>query len=552
VAAAVPSPYGFWIRGVEPRDITWHLAPVDLRRAFWDRVAAQAWRLYHAQLKAGKDRFGEPMAPISAATAQARAADINPVTGSKPYSPMGKARASRPPLTPCGIKSRTLSLLKTKTFDDGVYIFWGRDGFTGRDWGEILDRHRRGYRQQFVYPTHSIGNVPSRDVFGLSPVNTRYLQHVMSAWWKLEYRTRTERDQQNLAAELQVTLPKPAPETAAQPARFRPGAKPHGKLGHEIGVDLDLAVFHSGSRARVEAAAAAGRFSGFRTSFGPRHSIFRQGGGGAPTAPPPGPRPTPRTPTPAAPVPRPAPAPVRPIKPIRPVRPKPQPGQPKGAPVSQAMEVQFHPQRPEIEAALRTIDRVHGAAPLPKIRVGLYVPENTLDRRQAVYSSEDVPSGRPVSIDVRGNAEHLRFALVHEVAHLLDDAGIPGGAVERAGAFRDFTADPLMRRFVKSVRESKAYGDLRTIARSKPVLEDPDDDTRKLLAYYLDWREVWARSYAQYIALKGADPVLADQLDKIVKQIRRDGIFPVQWDHRDFEPVAATIDDLFRKLGWRT
>lgn len=68
----------------------------------------------------------------------------------------------------------------------------------------------------------------------------------------------------------------------------------------------------------------------------------------------------------------------------------------------------------------------------------------------------------------------------------------------------------------------------------------------KVREYYLRPREMFARAYAQYIALRSGDEVMLDQI------LRRKADFPgTQWDDADFGPVAKAFDELFTARRWR-
>jgi hypothetical protein len=61
------------------------------------------------------------------------------------------------------------------------------------------------------------------------------------------------------------------------------------------------------------------------------------------------------------------------------------------------------------------------------------------------------------------------------------------------------------------------------------------------IGYLATGREMWARAYAQYVALRSKDVGLAMEVGKFASQ---------QWAWDDFEPIAAEMDKLFRNRGW--
>jgi hypothetical protein len=71
------------------------------------------------------------------------------------------------------------------------------------------------------------------------------------------------------------------------------------------------------------------------------------------------------------------------------------------------------------------------------------------------------------------------------------------------------------------------------------------------MEYLLRPRELWERSYAQYVSFHSGDPALAREIAEI--RTRRDLLYiPYLWDDDDFEPIASAIDDHFQELGWIT
>ena len=173
----------FTISGIEPaHDLRWVMGGERLRRLFYEELVRVVLRLKAAELAAGLDRHGHPMRHIAAATAQSRAADINPVTGRAPYSPMGRADPALPPLQSTGSLSRTRTLFRGRVTAKGAQFFWADDPHTGRNWGEILKRHAQGFVQRFKT---GWAYVPPRDVIGLSPQSMAQAEHHMTQWWRV-------------------------------------------------------------------------------------------------------------------------------------------------------------------------------------------------------------------------------------------------------------------------------------------------------------------------------------------------------------------------------
>lgn len=178
----MPSPIGYRLSGIEPKNDAAYRAP-GASEAFWKQSSAVGLRVKRNSLARGLDRHGKPMHPISPLTRRAREDDVDPVRGSRPYSPRGRANPLAPPLQATGGNSRTYALLHPTIEGESVWYSWGRDPSTGKDWGSVLARHAGGFWQRFVYPRTGPGFVKPRDVIGLSPADLRTIRSAMLKWW---------------------------------------------------------------------------------------------------------------------------------------------------------------------------------------------------------------------------------------------------------------------------------------------------------------------------------------------------------------------------------
>ncbi len=173
----------------EPEDVAFSLASPTIKARFHAEAGRVAARVWDASRAAGLDRMGKPLAPIASATVEARRKNRNPFTGRKPYSPMGRAIPTAPPLTPVNGASRTRAYLRHRTAPGRGVWFWHRfDNHTRHYWGEILARHGRGFVMRF---RSGFRFVPPRDVLGFSDAELAAIRTAMAAWW----RARTPRPQ---------------------------------------------------------------------------------------------------------------------------------------------------------------------------------------------------------------------------------------------------------------------------------------------------------------------------------------------------------------------
>jgi hypothetical protein len=173
--------WGFWLEA-DALGMPDTLPATEQRRYLMraGAVAADVWKRYRAR---GLDATGTAMKPIHQLTRQARAANINPVTGKAPYSPQGVADPSAAPLQATGSKSRTQSLLRFAVKPPrGVWFYWAYDRSISHYWGEILAYHRTGFARFFVWPRGGWGWVSGRDVFGFSKDEMGEIREAMAGW----------------------------------------------------------------------------------------------------------------------------------------------------------------------------------------------------------------------------------------------------------------------------------------------------------------------------------------------------------------------------------
>ena len=63
--------------------------------------------------------------------------------------------------------------------------------------------------------------------------------------------------------------------------------------------------------------------------------------------------------------------------------------------------------------------------------------------------------------------------------------------------------------------------------------------------------EIWARSYAQYVAIQSTDPKLTDGLEAIKSARSENRLdYLLHWEDNDFDPIAEAIERVFRRLRW--
>ena len=206
---------------------------------------------------------------------------------------------------------------------------------------------------------------------------------------------------------------------------------------------------------------------------------------------------------------------------------------PQGVPVSRALLMPSGRTgaAKELREALAAIDSVHGDGALPAIPVELSRTGRALGQYRFMPMVD-----RSVDIKVSRTGTHQRLTFAHEVGHFLDHKGW-GGSGFAAGS------DPAAKAWRDAVINSPEVQRLAELRRTNPG--------QKWYRYATRFDELWARSYAQWVAVRSGDQVMLDQLIKIKTDPNSEGYRLSQWGTVEFGPIAKAIDDLFAMLGWR-
>jgi len=216
---------------------------------------------------------------------------------------------------------------------------------------------------------------------------------------------------------------------------------------------------------------------------------------------------------------------------------------PRQAPVSSAAKIagKNKTENAWIESVLDLIDAIHGDGALQPI------PINTDDIDGGVAGYASTHDGKAISISVPMTGlptAHFKFALTHEIGHWLDHAGIPG-----EGRYASQLSSGPLDEWRTAVEKSQAFAELNHLP--KATMQE-----RVLREYSLRWREIFARSYVQFIAEESGN---AEMLES-VRQVRSGEIRNVpaardwppswHWTSEDFAPIRNAMRRAFQSFGW--
>jgi hypothetical protein len=216
-------------------------------------------------------------------------------------------------------------------------------------------------------------------------------------------------------------------------------------------------------------------------------------------------------------------------------------GSPSGTPIGRALQIRQTPLAEDLYRAVRTVSVVHGDGPLPAIPLSLAA------LGEGIRGRFRFDADGPISIAVNRAYPHRGFSAVHEIGHFLDFSGIGEPNTFASESSAELGA------WLSAVRASRGYRELDGAVES--ILAYSAQEIAWFYVRLLSPSELWARSYAQYIAVRSADPEL------LVGLAEHQAAYPdhlkgiarlLHWTDDDFAPIAAEVEALAWRLGWRS
>jgi hypothetical protein len=153
------------------------------------------------------------------------------------------------------------------------------------------------------------------------------------------------------------------------------------------------------------------------------------------------------------------------------------------------------------------------------------------------------------TIVIDSMCRYKHFVFTHEVGHAIDY--MLGGGL---GSPMPSESDPLFEQWRLEVTKTRRFQFL-TAVRDVLVEQSTGSDwlATKIGRFNnaLRYHELWARSYAQYIALSGRETFdqLANGLSHYVHSYEENAA-GLYWTGSDFHGVGMAVSDIFEKLGW--
>jgi hypothetical protein len=207
------------------------------------------------------------------------------------------------------------------------------------------------------------------------------------------------------------------------------------------------------------------------------------------------------------------------------------------------------------EPILRTLEAiasVHHDGELPVIPIEISNSRKMAGYYDKIRLSDGSDQSRGVRIGLSRYTSHPEFTLCHEIAHYISH----NGWMSTESAAEEWP-NIEWEQWAFAVFKSNAFKDLSTMRKSGYHYVYQADGksvevnvSRSAIEYLLNAEELWARSYAQYIATKSQYPLLCQQLND-ERSLRVGAVYyPQQWTDKDFEPILESIDRILRERGW--
>lgn len=190
--------------------------------------------------------------------------------------------------------------------------------------------------------------------------------------------------------------------------------------------------------------------------------------------------------------------------------------------------------------ALDSITAIHDTPGLKKIPVVF----SDSDEYAGVYRKD---GATPLNIEL-SSSNDVALTLVHEMGHAIDHQLF--GTAEKFGSFDNPELDDWWKA-IEGTKAAKRLDDL--LETDKYNYEDEftgESKTAEIEKPFIEYlsrtHEIFARSYAQYIATKSNN----QHLKELLQWEQGSEVYPLQWDDEDFKPVAKAFDQIFKKKGW--
>jgi hypothetical protein len=202
--------------------------------------------------------------------------------------------------------------------------------------------------------------------------------------------------------------------------------------------------------------------------------------------------------------------------------------------------------RKPVMSALQTIDSVHGDGELDNIPFQPLGSKFSSGIQASFEMNRDLT---PYRIGIKTTGNHQELSLAHEMGHFLDLQ-----AIGEKGVFNSLQNGSPVSKVIKAADETAMIKDLRRILENGQIEVEgktiPLSFTlQRHIEYLLDPKEVWARSYAQFIAKRSGSKSMKKGLEDVL-EMQKSIPHKYQWVGSDFDEIEKAIEEMMGDLGW--
>ncbi|MEO6610736.1 MAG: hypothetical protein ABIT05_01345 [Chitinophagaceae bacterium] len=203
--------------------------------------------------------------------------------------------------------------------------------------------------------------------------------------------------------------------------------------------------------------------------------------------------------------------------------------------------------RKSVSSGLNTIDSVHGDGELDNIP---FQPLGSKFNNTGIQASFEMnPNMTPFRIGIKTNGAHQELSLAHEMGHFLDLQ-----AIGEKGVFNSLQKGSPVSKVINAAEGTDKIKGLRRILEDGMFEQDGVSTPLSFrllrhLEYLLDPKEIWARSYAQFIAKRSGSKAMKEGLESML-EMQKTLPHKYQWVGSDFDAIEKAIEEMMVDLGW--
>lgn len=177
------------------------------------------------------------------------------------------------------------------------------------------------------------------------------------------------------------------------------------------------------------------------------------------------------------------------------------------------------------------------------------IPIKAMGRSAASGAFYRSLTGKALKIEVKKSSPAPEMTFAHELGHYLDYQ-----AIGLKGQFETEFLNGNTKKLIEKLNDSSRIKSIRTALIDGVIKKGKDETPLSIgmanhLKYLLEPKEMFARAYAQFIAVKSGNKRMMNQLKSRQKK-DSDMNIGYQWEDEDFKEILKAFEELFIYKGW--